>query len=96
MDANMTKLDLEWVQNLRMKKLNLFINKAVPRKQSILAYDNAKHIMRLAKAQIAQGQKVVIAHNGERNHHEPLRRLLGVNKNILVINSETIDDLDDR
>jgi hypothetical protein len=92
MDANMSSKDIEWLQQVRGKKLNVFINTAVPRKQEMLVLKNQDRVIRQAKADIAKGLKVAIAHNGGKKHHEPLRRQLGINKNVLLINSDTMED----
>lgn len=92
MDANMTATDIEWIQGIRGKKLKLFINTAVPRVQQVLVVKNEHRIIRMAKKDLAAGKKIVVAHNGGKKHHEPMRRQLGMDKNILVINSLTIED----
>ena len=92
MDANMDPVDIEWIENIRGKKLKVFINEATPRKQTIAIVENEQQLVRMAKCEMAKGRKIAIAHNGGVKHHEPLRRILGKDKNILVINSKTIDD----
>ena len=92
MDANMTATDIKWIQGIRGKKLKLFINTAIPRVQHVMVVKNEHRVIRMAKKDLADGKKIVIAHNGGKKHHEPMRRQLGMDKNILVINSLTIED----
>lgn len=89
MDANLSPVDLQWIHTLRGSTPRLFINEACPRKQTI-SIETEQSIIRCAMENIRNGEKFVIAHNGGKRHHEPLRRKLG--GNILLINGDTMNE----
>jgi hypothetical protein len=90
MDANMTPADLKWIIGIRNKIPKIYINEATPRKQTIAIVRDEQEIIRLAREDLSQGRKFIIAHNGGKKHHEPLRRMF--KGKILLINSDTIAD----
>lgn len=97
MDANMTPLDLRWVEAIRGKKFKVFINTSTPRKQTINMVETKEMAIAYAMKDLLAGRKFVIAHNGGTKHHEPLKRTLlkaCPGKRILVINTATSRDED--
>jgi hypothetical protein len=89
-DANLTQTDLKWILKIRdtEKNIKIFHNKNVPRECSILMMKNQHRVIKMAKLDLAKGRKIVIAHNGGKKHHMPIRKMLGLDKKVLVINSE--------
>jgi hypothetical protein len=91
MDANISPVDLNWLAKLRPDmNLKLFLNTNVANSKRHLLVKNEHRLIAMAKQDLLNGNKIAIAHNGGKKHHEPLKRALQTaGKRIIVINSET-------
>lgn len=98
MDANLSPLELNWLRQIRPDgNIKLYLNTAVPNPKEITIVKNQYKVLDSVKSDLSNGRKVVIAHNGGKKHHEPLKRLIlksHPKKKILVINSDTKDDIE--